>query len=226
MDQGVPATLLRLFTEALPPGTRLDVETPLGAAGLDSLAAARVWLRIGEELGHEVPFRLLSGETTVAALAEWIDGRGTGTARGPVPVEPEAVHEPFALTPLQQSYLTGTYAELGDDPVGCHQYLEFEVPDLDPVRLVSAWRELIARHPMLRAVLTPDGRQRILPDSPDWPPTVHDLRPPTAGPAPPTAGPAPPTAGPAPPTAGPALPTAGPALPTAGPALPTAGPAL
>ncbi|SFK44292.1 amino acid adenylation domain-containing protein [Falsiroseomonas stagni DSM 19981] len=73
---------------------------------------------------------------------------------------------PFPLTEIQQAYLVGRSAELELGRVGCHAYREFEAADLDLDRLEAAWNRLVARHPMLRAVVTPDGLQRVLPDVP------------------------------------------------------------
>jgi len=75
--------------------------------------------------------------------------------------------DPFPLTDLQHAYLIGRGAshELGN--VATHAYLEFDSDHLDPVRLKAAWRRLVSRHDMLRAVVTADGRQRVLEKVPD-----------------------------------------------------------
>jgi hypothetical protein len=67
---------------------------------------------------------------------------------------------PFPLTDLQAAYLLARYTpEL--DPVGCHTYLEFAVPDLNVGRLEAAWTTLARLHPMLRATVYRDGTQSI-----------------------------------------------------------------
>ncbi|RBJ68287.1 hypothetical protein C3L29_038200, partial [Pseudomonas sp. MWU12-2534b] len=49
--------------------------------------------------------------------------------------------------------------------VCAHIYLELELGNrADPARLTRALNKLIARHGMLRAVIDPDGRQRVLPE--------------------------------------------------------------
>lgn len=81
----------------------------------------------------------------------------------------------FALTDIQQAYWVGRRAiALGN--VGCHAYREFAADELDIERLQAAWNTLIARHDMLRAVISDDGRQRILPEVAPYSIAVLDLR--------------------------------------------------
>ena len=80
-----------------------------------------------------------------------------------VVADPARRHEPFALTDIQQAYWIGSSAGL-EGSGGYHYYLEFDCVGLDVERLNAAWQTLIDRHEMLRAVVLPDGRQRILPE--------------------------------------------------------------
>ncbi|MBS0549799.1 MAG: AMP-binding protein, partial [Proteobacteria bacterium] len=82
---------------------------------------------------------------------------------------------PFPLTDIQQAYLIGRAAELELGRVGCHAYREFDCTAIDLPRLEAAWNRLVARHPMLRAVFTEDGRQRILPEVPSYKIELQDL---------------------------------------------------
>ncbi len=85
--------------------------------------------------------------------------------------DPERRHDPFPLTDIQEAYWIGTSGllELGD--VSAHTYQEFDFPSLDLPRFDRAWRRLVERHEMLRAVVLPDGTQRILPAG-DLPPSA------------------------------------------------------
>ena len=95
--------------------------------------------------------------------------------------DPGRRHELFPLTDIQHAYWIGRGqgVELGN--VATHAYFEFERADLDVERLGEAWRTLIARHDMLRAVVQADGQQRVLADVPPYSIDVLDLR--TAPPA-------------------------------------------
>lgn len=82
---------------------------------------------------------------------------------------PLAAHEPFPLLEMQQALWVGRsgFVELGQ--VSTHAYFEFDSrPGLDAARLEQAWQRLVARHAMLRAVVQPDGRQRVLARLPEW----------------------------------------------------------
>jgi yersiniabactin nonribosomal peptide synthetase len=96
---------------------------------------------------------------------------------GPAPFEPrpELRHEPFALTDVQHAYWMGRndYVELGGFSTHC--YFELERSGLDIDRLQRSLRQVIARHDMLRAVIEPDGRQRILPEVPPYEIGLHEL---------------------------------------------------
>jgi len=74
----------------------------------------------------------------------------------------------FPLTDIQQAYLVGRTAEMPLGGVGCHYYCEFRTPKLNAPRLECAWRRVIERHPMLRAVMREDGTQIVLTSVPEW----------------------------------------------------------
>lgn len=90
--------------------------------------------------------------------------------------DPDALVGPFALSDMQQAYWVGrsTAFELGN--VAAHGYLEVDTRDLDMERVEWAFNRLIERHPMLRAVVDPDGRQRVLAEVQHYRIRGQDLR--------------------------------------------------
>ena len=184
MREDQPAErLLRILASAVP-----DQELTLGFGwreqALESLALTRVWFLIRKEFGVDVPVSWLRqcptpGDLLARIRAESADPDGApDTASGTLPAaeppaaeapgataagtaDPGAGHEPFALTDLQQAYLVAKDPQFGTDPIGCHVYREFEVDALDVPALEAAWRRVVGHHDMLRAVITPDGRQRV-----------------------------------------------------------------
>lgn len=73
----------------------------------------------------------------------------------------DAPPEPFRLTEMQLAYLVGRADTWLGDAVAPHYYTEVDVDDLDADRLAGALRTVVARHPMLRATVTPDTLQQV-----------------------------------------------------------------
>lgn len=85
-------------------------------------------------------------------------------------------YEPFPLTDIQQTYLLGRLELPKERGTGCHIHVEIDDPDPDLPRLTAAWNKLLQRHAMLRAVVLPDGRQRVLEHVEPYVIDVVDLR--------------------------------------------------
>src|SRR5262245_61897681 len=85
----------------------------------------------------------------------------------------------FPLTDLQEAYWAGRSAGLELSEFTSQIYYEFDVEGLDVDRFRRAWRTLIARHDMLRAIVDPDGRQRVLEHVPELSIPVVTLSPET-----------------------------------------------
>ncbi|HEX3642149.1 MAG TPA: condensation domain-containing protein, partial [Ktedonobacteraceae bacterium] len=90
--------------------------------------------------------------------------------------DPERRYEPFPTTDVQQAYWVGRHAAFEIGNVGNHGYIEVEATDLDLDRFNRALQRLIERHDMLRAVLLPDGQQRVLEQVPPFLIKIVDLR--------------------------------------------------
>lgn len=93
----------------------------------------------------------------------------------PLTPRPEDRYLPFPLTEMQQAYWLGRSAHVDGGNVGIHGYFEVENKALDVQRFALAWRKLIARHDMLRSVVTENGEQIILKDYPEFEIPVSDL---------------------------------------------------
>ncbi|MFD0662845.1 non-ribosomal peptide synthetase [Thermocatellispora tengchongensis] len=88
--------------------------------------------------------------------------------------DPANRHEPFPPTDVQRVYWIGRDERLPLGGVGTWQYAEFDGTGVDLDRLEAAWRRLIDRHEMLRAVFDEDGDQRILAEVPEFRIEVRD----------------------------------------------------
>lgn len=89
--------------------------------------------------------------------------------------QPDERYEPFPLTDIQHAYWVGRNPAVELGGVSTHFYLELESTGLHPRRLNRSLCQVIDRHDMLRAIIQPDGRQRILPEVPDYEIPVGDL---------------------------------------------------
>ncbi|MFI0408225.1 amino acid adenylation domain-containing protein [Actinomadura sp. 3N508] len=152
----------------------IDPDRPLPACGLDSRRIARLRAEILDGTGVAVPAAADSLRALVDAVVAGLDRPPAekGTARRLVPAQaevragaPAERHEPFPLTDLQHAYLVGRSTGREYGGVAAHAYLEIDVGDLDLARCEAAWRRIVSRHDMLRAVVTADGRQQV-PDPP------------------------------------------------------------
>nr|WP_242855759.1 condensation domain-containing protein [Ruminiclostridium josui] len=85
-------------------------------------------------------------------------------------------YEVFPINDIQESFLTGRKLRFGGDWTGCHIYFEIERDNLDIYRLNKAWERLMERHDMLRAVILPNGNQKVLEKTPVYRFKTADLR--------------------------------------------------
>ena len=101
---------------------------------------------------------------------------GPGQAAAEIAPDHEARHDPFPLTDIQHAYWVGRGPAIELGGVSTYLYLELESSGLDAGRLSESLRKVINRHGMLRAVIGPDGQQRVLPSVPAYQIPVSDLR--------------------------------------------------
>ncbi|MGK4000276.1 amino acid adenylation domain-containing protein [Sorangium sp. So ce1024] len=178
------AEILHLYPE------QIRWDTPLIDCGLESVKAVRLANRIAALGGGPISLvRLFDGMTLGelrASLARPAAPDGPALPNGPAAPDGVAAvseapgdgdpHAPFPTTDVQRAYLVGRGDAFDLGGVGCHGYLEIDRGELDLDRFERAWRRLIDRHDMLRAVFTADGMQRVLEAVPPFQVKVWDLR--------------------------------------------------
>ncbi|MGJ5893096.1 non-ribosomal peptide synthetase [Streptomyces sp. V2] len=142
----------------------------MSAAELVSELAA-VGVELWEEDGR-IRFRAPQGALTEELRERLRDGRDAVLAHlrdpfaEPLVPDPDGRHLPFPLTEVQSSYLLGRTDAFAYGGIGCHAYLEYELPGtVAAERVASAWDALVERHDALRTVYHPDGQQ-VLKDVP------------------------------------------------------------
>ncbi|MFJ9936450.1 amino acid adenylation domain-containing protein [Streptomyces virginiae] len=67
----------------------------------------------------------------------------------------------FPMTETQQALMIGRGEAVEMGGIGCYGYFEWERADLEPERFADAWRKVVARHDMLRAIGGTDGTQWV-----------------------------------------------------------------
>ncbi|MDX0647517.1 amino acid adenylation domain-containing protein [Sinorhizobium medicae] len=137
------------------------------AVGGHSLAAARIARLLGDQLGKEVPVALMLVSPVLRDVAAAIDEAPARAGESLTPA-PERRFEPFPLTPLQAAYIAGRGDVFEGGGVGIHGYAEINGQGITIEAFERAIDCLAVRHDMLRAVITADGRQRVLPKVPSY----------------------------------------------------------
>ncbi|MGL5819319.1 MAG: condensation domain-containing protein [Phycicoccus sp.] len=185
----VHETLRTVWAEllALPPD-EVPAEVSFLRLGGDSVLAVRMSAMVRQRLGVDLALADVRVDTTLTDLAALVARRATSVAPQDraLPVDLTRRDDPaaaFPLLPLQQGYFIGQQNgwELSYD--SAHYYLDLALHDVDadeaPDALGDALRRLAEHQPTLRARVTADGRQHVLPSAdPDAIPAlrVQDLR--------------------------------------------------
>ncbi|GHB81932.1 hypothetical protein GCM10010306_090460 [Streptomyces umbrinus] len=168
------------FSELL--GQPVGPDTDFLQAGGHSLLALRLVASLRHALAVDLTLSTVFEAPTPATLARHVLQLIAKESDDPpkqlpdLPALSEEDDQPFALTGIQQAYWAGRRIDFALGGVDSHLYAEADVPDLDVDRLAAVWRLLIARHPMLRAVIGADGRQRTLAEVPPYAIRTWDLR--------------------------------------------------
>ncbi|MEU2768302.1 MULTISPECIES: hybrid non-ribosomal peptide synthetase/type I polyketide synthase [Streptomyces] len=179
---------LTVVTRACARSLRTDPDSiprdePLQNLGLDSLMALEIKDAVAALGDVSIPLAVFLDGASLTELAAYVGEHSPAAAHRPVPVpradetapagapgrelavDPAARYEPFELTDLQQAYLVGRSEGIELGGVSTFFFIETDLRGLDVARFEAAVDAAVARHDMLRAVMTDDGRQRILPEA-------------------------------------------------------------
>ena len=147
--------------------------------GGHSLLAATLLTRLREAVGSTLTMRRLFESPTVAELAQAISEENTLVTSEELPeLTPDLLNwnEPFPLADMQQAYWIGRSGAFELGQVATHLYLEIESTTVSVERLETVIQKLVQRHPMLRAVILPDGQQQVLASPPPYKLRALDLQ--------------------------------------------------
>jgi len=155
----------------------VGIEDSFFDLGGHSLTAVRLLSQLEKVTGKRLTLTALFESPTIAQLASAIEQLAPceTDALPELRLDPAHANDPFPLTDLQQAYLAGRSGGF-DLANPLHIYVEFDPDHFDVERADAALRMLIARHPMLRAVVRDDGTQQVLDHLPEYQIDVVDLR--------------------------------------------------
>ncbi|HEV3456210.1 MAG TPA: condensation domain-containing protein, partial [Thermoanaerobaculia bacterium] len=152
--------------------------------GGHSFLATRLVGELRDSLGLEVGMATLFDKPTIAGFAAAVTVEQMRQQESATPaatlqqIVPDTAgrHERFALTDVQQAYLIGRGGDFALGHVSTHVYAEIDARGLDVERLTQAFRFVVERHDMLRAVVYPDATQQVLQTVPPFTIGTLDLR--------------------------------------------------
>ncbi|MBO0855793.1 MAG: amino acid adenylation domain-containing protein, partial [Nocardia sp.] len=145
------------------------------ALGGHSVLATRMLFKV-RNAGHtEIGLRDVATSSTVAEFAGLLgESRPSSvvSASERLPARTRTARsEPFPLTRVQHAYLLGRR----NSGTACYVFNEFRCTELDLDRYEQAWNSVIARHPMLRTVITTDYLNRVVDSVPHYRIRRYDL---------------------------------------------------
>lgn len=159
--------------------TRVGIHDHFFDLGGNSLLAVKLLAEIRSRMKVELTLRQLLIASTIANLATELDAAEaaslsqTDSSRDDFPqltLSPQEAFEPFPLTEVQMAYWSGRRTA----GAATHVYQEMEFAHLDIEHFEQCFQTLVQRHPMLRAVVMPDGMQQILEEVPPYPVRITD----------------------------------------------------
>jgi len=160
--------------------TSFNVNDSFYALGGNSLLILRAIERIYENMSVTLkPVDFIS-HNTIEGLAGYIKSLGGGTVgeaaetRASYEEDTEHMYDDFPLTNMQFGYLFGRGGDYEAGNISSAGCVEFETK-VDINRLNYAINRLISRHPMLRAVMSGPGFQRVLPSTELYRVTEYDI---------------------------------------------------
>ncbi len=164
----------------------LDRNKNLVALGMDSLHLSIFKQDLEDEYGVFIEMSFLF-DCTIGELIEFIDSNYSEDKKEERQEEKEKQsqlvtsqgdkYEAFPLTELQNAYWMGRNKSFELGGVSAHGFFSIDLAEkYSYEKMDAALGKLIVRHEMLRAVLTEDGKQRILENPGEYHITYHDLR--------------------------------------------------
>lgn len=154
------------------------------ALGGHSLTAVKMVTTVRTMFSVNISVQDIFSHSTLSALSARIDELKESNDTEVELLTPEVVQitpdvkqrfKPYPMTPIQQAYWIGRGDLFEFGNISAHSYDEFDVGDLDPARIESAWNKVIQQHDMLRTIVLEGGKLQALKDVPLYKITIEKL---------------------------------------------------
>jgi amino acid adenylation domain-containing protein len=148
------------------PAHELQGKTALSNFGLNSIQVLSLKSALEYQLAYEFPLSCFKLDQSASDLIATLNNV-MSTSKPTEYASPRLIHQadqrlaPFPMTDLQQSYWLGRRSTWGIK-AGSLIYYELRLPEVSIEALNMAWNAVVAKHEMLRCVISDDGAQRIL----------------------------------------------------------------
>lgn len=154
----------------------LGIEDNYFTLGGDSLVATRLISEVQKTFGCKISISTIFENLTVESLSKAIERtEKKGEELPGVQPDVKNAYQAFPLTDVQYAYWMGRAGLYDLGNVATHCYFELDAEDLDIERAERALNLLIQRHGMMRVIIQPDGKQRILESVPQYQIAVIDI---------------------------------------------------
>jgi amino acid adenylation domain-containing protein len=180
-DHDLPGRLKKLWSEILEID-EVGLEDNFFELGGHSLLAIQIFSRLRDEFNIDLSISVLFDAPSIKDLIAVIDKQARTAPRAIhsdisfLEVDIENRHQPFPLSDIQEAYWIGRRPDIELGGIATHGYLETRLYNFDLLCFTQALQYVIKRHDMLRAVVLPDGTQRIIAEVPDYEVKYVDLR--------------------------------------------------
>lgn len=157
--------------------SEIDITSDFYEIGGHSIAMMQIVNTIQNQYNVELSYSDFNSNCTIEKLAKIIEpqkGKRGSTQYPQIVPENNTSYENFPLTDIQMAYLLGRRESFKMGGVCTHVYLEV-VTELDLPKLERSLNKVIARHPMLHAVVNATGDQKILSEIPYYHIRIKDI---------------------------------------------------
>jgi len=155
-------------------GRKLGIKDNFFRIGINSILMVDIITNIEQEIGVQISFREFIMQNDIEDLAQLMlknsdeinfdEKTENKTAQEPTTVN---IYEPYPLTEVQVAYLLGRDEAFELGGTSTHAYTEL-VTELNITKLNQSLQQVIDRHPVLRTVITSEGKQKLLESTPQY----------------------------------------------------------